>query len=170
MATDREKLLSAAKSFCNAFADKKPLDVILSYFSPNAVVLEYGEPQLAPFVGRYYGGKSEIQEYFKAISVLSYEGMHFSEYVVDSEARKVSVVGRTRFQWIETGESWDETFTYRLTFDEELKVETYHIWADTGAAFLARQGKLNNLRRLAEYRDPVDDRRLLNKDNLLYKA
>lgn len=60
--------------------------------------------------------------------------------------RKVSVKGQAKFTWIETGQSWDETFTYSLDFDHELKVTDYQVWADSGAAYLARIGKLNDIR------------------------
>jgi hypothetical protein len=61
---------------------------------------------------------------------------------------KVSVKGRAKFTWIETGQSWDETFTYSLDFDDESKVTDYQVWADSGAAFLARLGKLDGLRKV----------------------
>lgn len=61
---------------------------------------------------------------------------------------KVSVKGRARFTWIETKQSWDETFTYALDFDPELKVTDYQLWADSGAAYLARLGKLDDLRKV----------------------
>lgn len=43
-------------------------------------------------------------------------------------------------------QSWDETFTYSLDFDDELKVTDYQVWADSGAAYLARLGKLDDLK------------------------
>jgi len=57
----------------------------------------------------------------------------------------VSVKGQAKFTWIETGQSWDETFTYSLDFDDEPKVTDYQVWADSGAAYLARLGKLDEL-------------------------
>lgn len=63
-------------------------------------------------------------------------------------SRKVSVKGRAKFTWIETSQSWDETFTYSLDFDDELKVTDYQVWADSGAAYLARLGKLDELRKV----------------------
>lgn len=148
MYEDREKLLSAAKAFCQAFADKKSLDEIVSHFSESDEVraIELGDDRLAPFLGRTFDSISGIKEYFKAISVLSYENMKFDEYIVDTETAKVSVVGMAQFTWIETGESWHETFTYRLSFDQAYRVKTYSVWADTGAAYLASQGKLKDLK------------------------
>lgn len=63
-----------------------------------------------------------------------------------TSTRKVSVKGQATFTWIETGQSWDETFTYSLDFDHESKVTDYQVWADSGAAYLARIGKLNEVR------------------------
>lgn len=65
-------------------------------------------------------------------------GIVFGDWMVDTENSLVSVTGKARFIWNSTGESWDETFCYRLKMvDEgemgECKVEEYRIWADTGA-------------------------------------
>lgn len=59
---------------------------------------------------------------------------------------KVFVKGQATFTWIKTAQSWDETFTYSLDFDDELKVTDYQVWADSGAAYLARLGKLDDLK------------------------
>lgn len=67
---------------------------------------------------------------------------------VAPRTRKVSVKGRAKFTWVETAQSWDETFTYSLDFDDELKVTDYQVWADSGAAYLARLGKLDELRKV----------------------
>ncbi len=55
---------------------------------------------------------------------------------------KVAVRGRARFTWTETGLSWDETFAYLLRFDARAKLARYEVWADSGAAYLARRGEL----------------------------
>lgn len=103
---------------------------------------------MAPFLGRSFTGHSEVQKYFAAISsLLSYENMVFSEFVVDTEACAVATKGQAKFTWLSTKESWDETFTYKLDFDEEGKVTDYQIWADSGAAYLARIGKLDEIRK-----------------------
>jgi len=39
-----------------------------------------------------------------------------------------------------TKQSWDEFVKYVLGFDADRKVKSYEIWADTGAAYLARKG------------------------------
>lgn len=68
--------------------------------------------------------------------------MHFSDYIVDAEVGKVSVRGVARFTWKSNGQSWNDMFTYVLSFDGEGKVVTCEIWADSGAAFLASRGWL----------------------------
>jgi hypothetical protein len=144
----RSSLLQAAQTFCTAFASQKPPEEIFCLFSSLVDVLayEHGLPQLAPFLGREFRGQDGIRKYFETISKhLSYENMKFSNYVVDAVEHKVSVRGEARFTWTSTGQSWDEVFSYVLAFDDELKVVRYEIWADSGAAYLASQGKLDGL-------------------------
>ncbi|KAG2013362.1 hypothetical protein CC2G_010283 [Coprinopsis cinerea AmutBmut pab1-1] len=150
MPLTRQKLHCAAQTFCNAFATKKDITTILSLFSTTQEIsaTEHGEPALAPFLGRRFEGVEGIKQYFKMIgSLLTYESVSFSEYVVDPETRKVALKGRGKFKWVETGESWDEIFSYVLDFDEDLKVVQYQVWADTGAAYLARTGELDDVRK-----------------------
>jgi hypothetical protein len=64
--------------------------------------------------------------------------------MVDIEERKVAVKGEAEFKWIATENKWDETFVYVLDFDEEDKVKRYQVWADSGAAYLARKGELSS--------------------------
>ncbi|KAK1140485.1 hypothetical protein N8T08_010330 [Aspergillus melleus] len=69
--------------------------------------------------------------------------------------RKVSLRGGARFKWKSTGQAWEERFAYRigLVDDEDgggggggdVKVKSYEVWADTGAAYLARVGELDRL-------------------------
>lgn len=71
--------------------------------------------------------------------MLTFRNMEFSEYVVDTQEMKVCVKGEARFVWADTGEGWDETFSYVLDFVEEegeCKVKRYQVWADTGAGEL----------------------------------
>lgn len=142
----RASLLDAAAQFCEAFAQKKPVDEILSHFSsePGKVsICEHGHPILAPFLGREYTGLHDAEEYFTTIgSLLSYQDMSFDHYFADAEASKVSVRGQALFRWNSTGQAWNEVFTYVLEFDEQCKVQRYEIWADTGAAYLASKGEL----------------------------
>ena len=66
--------------------------------------------------------------------------------------RKVSAKGKARFKWVEgagAGNWWDETFAYVLDFDEEGKVTDYQVWSDSGAAYLASKGQLNQLREVS---------------------
>ncbi|KIV97731.1 hypothetical protein PV10_01442 [Exophiala mesophila] len=142
---NRQDLLTAAKQFCEAFANQKPSAEILSHFSSsgNVLAFEHGLPGLAPFLGREFRGQSGLQEYFNILSsLLSYENMRFGNYLVDVETSKVSVRGEARFTWTSTGQAWDEVFTYVLEFDQENKVKVYEIWADSGAAYLASKGQL----------------------------
>lgn len=150
----RSTLLTSAKTFCSAFANKDPLPQILSNFtstSPSQIhIHEHGLPQLAPFLGRTFTGLDGATEYFTILSdCLSYEDMTFGDeggWIVDVESGKVVVKGRARFTWVETGQSWDEVFVYVLGFDVgeggDGKVVRYEVWADSGAAYLARKGTL----------------------------
>jgi len=59
----------------------------------------------------------------------------------------VSVRGEAIFTWKETGVSWDEVFTYVLVLitnednHGDIKVQKYHVWADTAALYLATIGQ-----------------------------
>ncbi|KAF9484017.1 hypothetical protein BDN70DRAFT_873180 [Pholiota conissans] len=147
MTPTRKELSQASQTFCNAFAEKKNLAAILSLFSTTheVSVVEHGLPILAPFLGRSFIGISGAQQYFRLISsLLSYDSISFSDYVVDPESMKVSVKGKGTFTWLSTKQSWDEIFIYTLDFDDELKVVQYQIWADSGAAYLAWHGELSH--------------------------
>ncbi|EGO58234.1 hypothetical protein NEUTE1DRAFT_82594 [Neurospora tetrasperma FGSC 2508] len=144
----RQSLLKASESFCTAFASQSPPSEILTkHFTQNSndiIVFEHGLPRLAPFLGREYKGKDGFLEYFNTIGEqLSYKDMRFSDYIVDAEVRKVSVRGEAVFTNKKTGQSWDEVFRYVLEFDEDARVKTYEIWADSGAAYLASRGELS---------------------------
>ncbi|KAF5388000.1 hypothetical protein D9615_000093 [Tricholomella constricta] len=150
MSPSRKELLTSAQLFCEDFANKEDITTLISHFSTTHQVtaIEHGEAFLAPFLGRVFTGLAEVQKYFETIaSLLSYENMRFSEFVVDPEARKAAMKGRAQFTWLSTGESWDETFTYMLDFDEGNKVIRYQVWADSGAAYLASRGKLDETRK-----------------------
>jgi hypothetical protein len=163
----RADLLSAAKSFCDCFAQKKPLDEILSHFAASPtesheaqekqeeiLIHEHGLPQLAPFLGRDFRGLEGAKEYFGLLGkYLSYEDMRFVEFIVDAEGEsgkegkggKVAVRGQARFTWTETNQSWDETFVYVLRFDDGCQLARYEVWADSGAAYLARRSELDGV-------------------------
>ncbi|KAL1749269.1 hypothetical protein HDZ31DRAFT_71076 [Schizophyllum fasciatum] len=152
MPVTRAALLSAAEQFCTAFASNTPPDELIAYFSTlyQPTALEHGEPALAPFIGRPFVGLPAVLRYFELLaSLLTYENMDFSSFVVDPEVRRVACRGRAVFKWRSTGESWDETFAYLIDFDEGLKVTDYQVWADSGAAYLASQGKLDEVREKA---------------------
>lgn len=148
---NRDKLLGAAVKFCSAFADKADVSTILTHFSTKKAIsaYEHGDCALAPFLGRPFKGADGVKSYLEIIgSLLAYEYLTFSDYVVDQEVRKVAVKGQGRFIWLDTGETWNETFAYVLDFDEEAKVVRYQIWADTGAAYLARIGRLKEVQKV----------------------
>jgi hypothetical protein len=149
MSPSRSDLLAAAKQFCDAFSEKRDITTLISFFSTThqVSVIEHGLPALAPFLGRTFTGIRGVKEYFELISsLLSYEDMTFSEFVVDSDTNKVAMKGQSRFTWLSTDESWEEAFSYIVDFDEELKIAQYQVWADSGAAYLARKGKLKEVR------------------------
>ena len=149
MGSRRQQLLSTALQFCEAFKCKTGMDTILAFFSSthHIYAVEHGEPALAPFLGRRFTGAAGIREYFETVNaVLTYENLKFSDFVVDEENRKVALKGQGTFQWRSTKESWDETFAYILSFDEEGKIIGYQVWADSGAAYLAKIGKLSEIR------------------------
>jgi len=159
----REDLLASAQRFCTDISEKKDVVTLVSHFSKvhEVAAIEYGEAFLAPFLGRSFVGLSGVNKYFETIiSLLSYQDMQFSEFLVDSVTRKVATKGRARFTWLSTGECWDETFSYVLDFDEESKLVRYQVWADSGAAHLSSQGKLyetrkKNLIKLSDYQSTV---------------
>ncbi len=81
--------------------------------------------------------------------------MSFVEWVVDTEVNKVCCKGKAKFRWVEEGskgmenqEWWDESFVYMLDFDMDAKVTDYQVWADSGAAYLARIGQLDEKRKV----------------------
>lgn len=145
----RSDLLSAATAFCDAFKSKQPVeDILQRHFSSaradDIIVFEHGWKQLAPFVGREYKGLEGARAYFALIAeCLEFEDMHFTNFVVDPESNQVSARGQAHFEW-KDGQGWDEVFAYILEFDPELKVVKYEIWADAGAAYLARMGALRS--------------------------
>ncbi len=97
-----------------------------------------------PFLGQAFRGRQGAQEYFQLISkLLSYDHMSFTDYFVDVENLAVCVRGEAKFTWIDTNNSWDEVFTYRLRFDDGGKVIRYEVWADSLAAYLASIGELD---------------------------
>ncbi|KAK6528725.1 hypothetical protein TWF694_003965 [Orbilia ellipsospora] len=142
-------LLRGAEALCNDFASQADLQTILSHFNTHsdtndgpAVAFEHGDPRFAPFLGRAL----DVKEYFQLLQkYISYSDMSFSNYFVDATKDKVSVNGTARFVWLSTGVSWSEVFTYVLDFvddeNETPKVSKYHVWADTGALYLARIGQ-----------------------------
>ncbi|KAJ5592348.1 hypothetical protein N7537_009252 [Penicillium hordei] len=161
--TTRADLLAPIHAFLEALTNPSPNpDNLLSTFttSPNPLVHEHGLPQLAPFLGRPFTGKDGIATYFELISsLLSIKNMVLEpeeNWVVDTSCMAVSFRGSATFVWKETRQAWDETFAYRIKLavdgsgsgsgsGERLAVCEYQVWADTGAAYLARLGRLGDL-------------------------
>lgn len=154
MSPTRRNLVEATQAFCDAFARKADIPTILTHFSKIKTIsaFEYGDRALAPFLGRSFEGEEGVKKYFEIIgSLLAYDSLKYSELIVDVEERKVGVKGQGRFTWLETRESWDETFAYVLDFDEDAKVVRYQIWADSGAAYLARIGNLREVQKVGKH-------------------
>lgn len=80
--------MRAAQALCDDFAAQKDVDTLLSHFSKShqCSAIEYGEPSLAPLLGRPFIGMAAIRSYFEQlVELLTYQNMHFSEYIVDVE-------------------------------------------------------------------------------------
>ena len=149
MNLERQRLLATTQGFCDAFKNKADIDKILSFFSrsDNISAIEYGQPALAPFLGKCFIGAAGIRAYFETIhGALTYENLQFSDFVVDVEAKRVGLKGKGVFQWKSTKQCWDESFAYILSFDEGCRITKFQIWADSGSAYLARIGKLDEIR------------------------
>lgn len=147
MVPTRTDLLLASQEFCEAFARGDSPESILKLFSTTTDIsaIEYGDPELAPFLGKVFEGEEGVKEYFETIGrLLVAENTSFSEYMVDEAQRKVSMKGNARFTWRSTGKAWNETFAYVLDFDEDARVFRYQIWSDTGSAYLASQDSGSN--------------------------
>ncbi|KAG0637640.1 hypothetical protein HOY80DRAFT_248394 [Tuber brumale] len=141
-------LQSAANALCDTLSQSPPppLPAILQHFTSTATAYEHGLPQLTPFLGR----ELPIPDYFTILAdSLSFRNMQFKEYIVDEASGKVFVRGTGRFIWTATGEAWDECFVYLLDFVKDAggmwKVGRYQVWADSGAAYLARIGRLKKV-------------------------
>lgn len=150
----RKQLLESAQALCAAFAAKADVGTLLAHFSSTHQIsaLEHGLPVLAPFLGRPFAGRAgpaSVPAYFELLQQhLTYEDMSFGPYVVDADASRISVKGSAKFTWAEgagTGQAWEECFVYILDFDQDAKVTDYQVWADSGAAYLARTGVLAQL-------------------------
>ncbi|KAJ1337570.1 hypothetical protein MN608_00423 [Microdochium nivale] len=144
---------------------------------PEILALEHGlaTPALAthrtallPFLGQAFRGAEGVQRYFETVGgALDYDDMRFSlasddeekgfheysPFVVDVEGRQVCVKGRARFTARATGQSWDESFIYKLGYTFEKgqaeggagggwKVVRFEVWADPAGAYLATRGEL----------------------------
>ncbi|KAL5002424.1 hypothetical protein BDV10DRAFT_120607 [Aspergillus recurvatus] len=155
----RTTLTNATQSLLDAFSTSSDLPTILNTFTtiPPPTAHEHGLPQLALFLGRTFTGLDQVEEYFTLLNEhLRIESIQFDdqkEWTVDLETGVVCLKGYARFVSKESEEGWDEVFIYRigLAEDEEkkekkkVKVRSYEVWADTGAAYLAAKGELKSL-------------------------
>lgn len=151
------------------------ISTLLSAFtiSPTPLIHEHGLPQLAPFLGRSFTGPDGLSRYFALLTeYLTISDLTFEPdeaWLVDDAAMAVVLRGSAKFTWKATGQGWDETFVYRIALATEveeaagegvdmaktgavgaggrgvLKVVEYRVWADTGACYLARCGRLGDL-------------------------
>ncbi|RDW86295.1 uncharacterized protein DSM5745_02937 [Aspergillus mulundensis] len=152
----RATLTNATQFLLHAFSSSSDLPTLLNTFttSPSPTVHEHGLPQLAPFLGRTFTGRQQVEEYFNLLSEhLGIENMRFDdekEWAVDVETGVVCLKGYARFTSKKSGQGWDEVFTYRIGLvrdekEDKVKVRRYEVWADTGAAYLAAKGELESL-------------------------
>lgn len=158
--TPRSTLTDPIQSLLATLVTPNPIPIITSTFTtqPAPIIHEHGLQQLAPFLGRTFTGIEGISDYFNIImTTLEIKSMTFepeSNWLVDDTNMAVCLRGTANFIWRKTGQSWDETFIYRIalsrdTSEEEVKrgrllVAEYKVWADTGAAYLARNGELQS--------------------------
>ena len=153
----RETLIQPIRSLCIAISAAAPVSEILSKFtvSPQPVAQEYGLKCLAPFLGRSFTGQGGVAEYFRLLNdLLAVKNMSFedeSTWMVDENTMTVGLRGRAQFAWKDTMQVWDDEFFYRIAVAQEedkaagkgmWKVQEYRVWPDSGAAYLARLGKL----------------------------
>ncbi|KAJ5668391.1 uncharacterized protein N7477_006961 [Penicillium maclennaniae] len=161
----RKSLIDAVQSLLSALTTPStPKSTLLSTFTTNPPPLcfEHGLPQLAPFLGRSFTGQEGISHYFDLLSQhLNIQNMNFeldTAWVVDEVSMTVCLRGNAKFVWKSTDQAWDETFIYRIVVAEDagkgLKVQEYRVWADTGAAYLARLGRLGLLVTVGEMENP----------------
>ncbi|EIM23338.1 hypothetical protein E3Q22_01223 [Wallemia mellicola] len=146
---DYERLLNAAKSFCESFGRGEELPSILSHFSPNGYVFEHGPPlpQL-PYLGKTFEGQEEdeldggtyLVDYFKLVNkYLNIENEPVWDgwsvdvrYSSEGEATGAIVTckGEATFLNRKTGKRWDETSLYRMELDRGGRITGLDIWAD----------------------------------------
>jgi hypothetical protein len=151
---DRQSFLrNRAHAFCQALiSPPAPPELLKEFFIPeskgqNPTIREHG-PSWAtvylPFLGRDFVGYDASIEYFSLLSQSL--KMHLNEdsfpgedgFVVDVDANKVSVVGKGKFESVEMGRSWEETFSYVLSgWDEDGRMGRWDIWADPLSAWAA---------------------------------
>ncbi|KAJ5114857.1 hypothetical protein NUU61_000616 [Penicillium alfredii] len=161
--TPRTTLLDPVQRLTQALTTptRSPISTLLSTFTtqPTPLAHEHGLPQLAPFLGRSFTGLDGVARYFELLADhLAIHDMAFEpdeSWVVDDTNQAVTLRGSATFEWKATRQAWDETFVYRVALAEDassdplkrgsLRVWEYRVWADSGAAYLARLGRLGEL-------------------------
>ncbi|KAJ5692244.1 hypothetical protein N7462_001667 [Penicillium macrosclerotiorum] len=156
----RTTLIEPVQALLSALTNStshSPISTLLATFTtqPTPLVHEHGLPQLAPFLGRSFTGQDGVARYFELLADhLRIESMAFESddlWLVDDASQAIALRGSATFTWKDTGHAWDETFIYRVALAEDvgrgggLRVCEYRVWADTGAAYLARLGRLDEL-------------------------
>ncbi|CAG8025897.1 unnamed protein product [Penicillium olsonii] len=156
----RQLLQEPVQDLLDALTKSEGPDILSTFTtSPKPLAHEHGLPQLAPFLGRSFHGQEGISAYFDLLSTyLQIENMKFEPeetWVIDESCMAIALRGTATFTWKETQHSWEETFAYRIKVAEDvsddsekngsLKVCEYQIWADTGAAYLASLGNLDDM-------------------------
>ena len=158
-------LKDRTEAFCAAFLDlaNNPPEKILNehFTTDNPKITEHG-PEWAnerlPFLGETFVGRDACLTYFQSLAETlefipnehtfpSREGIIVDDRATVEASGKdkkgvVSVVGQAKFKAVETGQSWDEQFIYRLSeFDEDGKIGHWEIWADPLSAWVAVAGQ-----------------------------
>ncbi|EON64231.1 hypothetical protein W97_03462 [Coniosporium apollinis CBS 100218] len=155
-----------AHAFCRALlSPPAPPALIEKFFtSTKPRITEHGPAwatAVLPFLGKTFSGKEGCVEYFEVLGKTLKMQMGEATFpgpegfVVDAEAEitglgaaegtakgVVSVVGRARFESVQTGMGWDEAFIYRLSeWDDEGRFAHWEVWADPLSAWMAVRGK-----------------------------
>ncbi len=153
-------------AFCNAFLDltnNPPEKILAEHFtSDQPRITEHGpRDDRLPFLGQTFAGYEGCLEYFSLLSktlefipnentfpgadgiVVDDRAIIPGEGHVKGDLRGVTtVVGHAEFRAISPGQSWKETFIYRLSgFDEDGKIGHWEIWADPLSAWTAVGGR-----------------------------
>jgi hypothetical protein len=151
-------LREKSHAFCHALiSPPPPEELIKAYFTKDSPkIIEYGPAWCRarlPFLHTTFNGargEDSCQTYFEILSKIL--KMHLSEgafprpegFIVDPDAvvegckskGAVSVTGKGKFESVQTGKSYNEVFSYRLSdFDDDGKIGRWEIWSDSLSAW-----------------------------------